>query len=139
MDELIERIASEVGISGGLATNALAIILSFLEASAPAEAVDTLMEALPGTKDLIRATADDEAADPGAGGLMGNVMSAAGGLIGGSAGGAIAALTKLQAAGLDLAQVQGVISAFIAFAREKTGDEAVDEVVQSIPGLEQLL
>ena len=47
--------------------------------------------------------------------------------------------TKLMAAGLGMGQMQGVTHEIIAHAREKIGEDAVGEIVGSIPGLGQFV
>jgi hypothetical protein len=44
-----------------------------------------------------------------------------------------------MAAGLDMGQVQAVTRDIIAYAREKAGEDAVGEIVGSIPGLSQFV
>jgi len=46
---------------------------------------------------------------------------------------------QMMAVGLSMGQVQGVTRETIAYAREKIGDDAVGEIVGSIPGLSQFV
>jgi hypothetical protein len=46
---------------------------------------------------------------------------------------------KLMGAGLGMGDIQGVASETIAFAKEKVGEDAIDEVTSSIPGLSQFI
>ena len=47
--------------------------------------------------------------------------------------------SRMMAAGLTMGQVQAVTRETIAFAREKIGEDAIGEIVGSIPGLSQFV
>ena len=46
---------------------------------------------------------------------------------------------SMMSAGLSMGQVQGVTRQFIAFAREKVGEDSVGEIVGAIRGLSQFV
>jgi hypothetical protein len=126
MDELINRIVSNVGVDAATARDAVRIILSFLYQQGNREKVATLAAKIPGAAEFMDATEDDSASTlGGVGGLMG--------------GGAMAVLGKLQEIGLGMGQIQGVTKETVAFAKEKAGDDLVDDIVGSIPGLSQFV
>ena len=127
MEELISRIISNVGLDEETAKSTVGIVLDFLRSEGPEDKIAQLMSALPGAQDLA-----DQAASAGGGGLLGGMM-------GGMMGGAMGAFTKLQSAGLDMDQVQGLTKEVVGFAKEKAGDETVDELLASIPGLNQFI
>lgn len=133
MRELVERISVNVGIDEDTATRAVSIILHFLQSEAPPEMVARIVASIPDAADVL--SSDARPAKPG--GLIGSIGAALGGLVGGGMGGIMATFTMLSEAGLDMDQVQGVTREVIAFARETAGDEPVDEVLGSIPGLAQ--
>ena len=54
-------------------------------------------------------------------------------------GGVMGAGMSMMSAGLSMGQVQDVTREFIAFAREKVGEDAVGEIVAAIPGLSQFI
>ena len=54
-------------------------------------------------------------------------------------GGIMGVGTKLMAAGLGMDQMQAATREIISFAREKIGEDAVGEIVGTIPGLGQFL
>ena len=126
MDELIDRIAGETGIERDTADTAIRVILRFLHSDGPSETVERLAREMGAAEAL-----DISAAWPG--GLLGSL----GGLFAG--GGAMAAFSALSACGLDMDQIQHLVQSFIGFAREKVGDDTVDEVIDTIPGLDRLL
>ena len=114
MDELIGRLVSDVGVDRGAAETAIGIILDFLAKEGPADKVQLLIAKLPGAEAL-----QQKAAAAG-GSAMGGVMGAG---------------MNMMSAGLSMGQVQDVTRQFIAFAREKVGEDAVGEIVAAIPGL----
>ncbi|HMB47116.1 MAG TPA: DUF2267 domain-containing protein [Afifellaceae bacterium] len=120
MDELIGQIASSVGIDEATAKQAVTIIVSFLNSEGPSDKVQQLVSAIPGMEDYI-------SADTGSGGLagmMGGVMAVAG---------------QLQGLGLGMGEIQGVTQQTVAYAKEKGGEDLVNEIVGSIPGLGQFV
>jgi len=118
MDELIGRLVSEVGVDKAAAETAVGIILDFLSKEGPADKMKLLLAKLPGADALMQKAA--AAGGSGMGGVMGAGMS-------------------MMSAGLSMDQVQGVTRSFIAFAREKVGEDAVGEIVGAIPGLSQFV
>ncbi|WP_349360027.1 DUF2267 domain-containing protein [Stappia sp.] len=127
MDEIIGRIASAAGIGEDTAKQAVSIILNFLNRDGPSDKVQQIIAALPGAEAYLTE-------ESSGGGLLGSL----GGMLGGGMG-AMAALNELTNAGLDMEQVQTVTQELVAVAREHAGDETVDEVVNAIPGLNQVL
>jgi hypothetical protein len=126
MEELITRITNSVGIDETTARNAVGIILSFLYREGNREKVVALIEHIPGAEDLVNhGDTDSSATLGGLSGLMG--------------GGAMAVLGELQGLGLGMGQIQGVTQETVNFARECASDEIVNDVVASIPGLEQFI
>lgn len=128
MDQIIARIASAAGISEELAKQALEIILNFLAKEGPQDKVQMLVDAL-GANDLV----DPASSDTG-GGLLGGMLGSMGGM-----GAAMAALNELTSAGLGMGEVKTVASEMITVAKENTDPDAVDEVINSVPGLSQIL
>ena len=117
MDELVERLVANVGVERAVAEKAVGIILAFLLKEGPADKVQNLINQLPGAEAAVQ-----EAANGGLG--MGGIMGVG---------------TKLMAIGLGMGQMQGVTREIIAFSREKAGEDAVGEIVSSIPGLGQFI
>ena len=126
MDELINRIITNSGVDADTAREAVRIILSFLFQQGDRDKVATLAKSIPGAEQYVEATEDDSAS------LLGGL----GGMVGG---GAMAVLGKLQGIGLGMGQIQSVTKETVKFAREKAGQDVVDDIIASIPGLSQFV
>ncbi|WP_417680242.1 DUF2780 domain-containing protein [Roseibium sp.] len=129
MEELINRIVAASGVGEEQAREAVAIILKFLNKDGPQEQMQQIFDALPGARELVA-----EREGKSGGGLLGGLGSMMGGGMG-----AMAALNELTSAGLDMGEVQSVTKELVAYAKEKAGDDVVDEVVSQIPGLSQVI
>ena len=122
MDELLDRLVANVGVDRGVAEKAVGIILAFLLQEGPSDKVQALINQMPGADAVVQAAASEESF--GMGGLMGGIMGVG---------------TKLMAAGLDTDQMKAVTQELLTTARAAGGDDAVNEIVGSIPGLGQFV
>jgi len=113
MDELVAQIAANVGVDPGVARKAVVIVLKFLATEAPDKA-GPLIDGLPGAREALAGAPD----------VSGGIMGVFGALTG---------------AGLGMGEVQGVAREFGSYARAKLGNDAVDSVVASVPGLSQFV
>lgn len=125
MDEVLNRIAAETGLSTEKAREAVGHILTYMKAEGTDPAVDTMIADTPGAADAILS-----AGDSGGGGLMGGVMGAFGG-------GIMALGSKLMGMGLDMGQIRMIATELVAFAKQHAGAETVDRVIATTPGLSQ--
>ena len=57
----------------------------------------------------------------------------------GDARGGMGAGMRMMGAGLSMGQVPGMIRQFIAYAREKVGEDEIDDIVGASPGLAQFV
>ena len=122
MDELVDRIVAKVGVDRTVAEKAVGIIFDFLSKEGPADKVHALLDQLPGADAAIAAARADDS-----GGMFGSMS------------GVMGVGSRLMSAGLGMGEIQGVTRELIAFAREKAGDEAVNGIVDAIPGLGQFI
>lgn len=118
MNELLDRLVATTGVDRVIAEKAVGIILAFLLKEGPSDKVQALIDLMPGAETAVQAASSEGGF--GMGGIMG---------VG----------TKLMAAGLGMDQMQSVTRELIGFAREKAGEDAVGEIVGSIPGLGQFI
>ena len=131
MNELIQRVADNVGIDPATAEKAIGMMLGFLQREAADGPVARMIEAIPGASELV---AQYNGEGTGGGGLLGGLLSAVG------AGGGVMALgQQLMSQGLGMGEITGLAKETIAVAREHAGSDVVDEVVASVPGLGQFV
>ncbi|CAN7215990.1 MULTISPECIES: DUF2780 domain-containing protein [Sinorhizobium/Ensifer group] len=130
MNELVTRVAENVGLEPATAEKAVGMILGFLQREAADGPVAQMIESIPGATDLI---AQYNGEGTGGGGLLGGLMSAIGG------GGVMALGQQLMSQGLGMGEITSLAKETIAFAKEKAGADVVDEVVASVPGLSQFV
>lgn len=120
MNELVERLMASAGVDRPQAERAIGIILDFLLKEGPTDKVQELIDKLPGAGDAVAA----EQASGGSGGLMGGVL-----------GGVMGTANRLMAAGLSMGQVQTVTRELVAHARETIGEDAVEDIIDAVPGI----
>lgn len=156
LKEVVDKIATEVGISPELAEKASSMLLNFISTQVPAEYAGMLQQYIPGFDQIVAqgaahteaAQAADGAATGGGlmgalGGLMGGggIAGALGGLMGnqGGMGAALALLGHLNKDGLELGQVQQVATGLVGQLRQVAGDENVEKLLAQVPGASHLL
>lgn len=130
MNEVVTQIADRVGIAPDLAEKALGMMLGFLQREADDGAVAQMIEAIPGGADLV-AKFNGEGA--GGGGLLGGLMGALGG------GGIMGLGQQLMSQGLGMGEITSLAKETIAVAKQYAGEDVVDQVVASVPGLGQFV
>lgn len=129
MQDLIELVIRRTGLDPETAERAVGIMLSLVKSQGDQAKVDSLFEKIPGAEDLA-------AAHGGDGAKGGGLLSMLGG---GLMGGPLAAVAKLQAAGLDMEQVKGLGDEVFNYAKGQAGEDLVRDVASSIPGLSKYL
>jgi predicted lipid-binding transport protein (Tim44 family) len=130
MQELIATVADKLGLDAGTAEKAVGIMLALVKSNGDRDKVAQLFDAMPGAAELAQSQADNSAGRGG--GLLGKL---AGGLMGGQ----LAAVGRLQAAGLDMEQMKVLGHEVLAHAKHSAGEDLVREVTGSIPGLDRYL
>ena len=130
MSDLVTRVADAVGIDAALAEKAIGMMLGFLQREAADGPVAKMIEAIPGASDLV---AKYNGEGQGGGGLLGGLMSAIGG------GGVMGLGQQLMSQGLGMGEITSLAKETIGYAKEHAGEDVVDEVVNSVPGLSQFV
>ncbi|SCB60853.1 protein of unknown function [Rhizobium aethiopicum] len=131
MNEIVTQIADRVGIAPEQAEKALGMMLGFLQREAADGPVARMIEAIPGGADLVAQF--NGAGAGGGGGLLGGLMSSLGG------GGIMGLGQQLMGEGLGMGEITSLAKETIAIAKQYAGEEVVDEVVASVPGLSQFV
>jgi predicted lipid-binding transport protein (Tim44 family) len=129
MQELIDRIVATTGLSPEVAEKATGIMLSLVRNQGDKNKVEQLFAAVPGAAELAAQHGGDGAKGGGLLGMLG----------GGLMGGPLAAVTKLQAAGLNMNQIKTLGKETLGYAEEKAGKDLVRDVANSIPGISSYL
>ena len=132
MQEIIELVSAKLEVPESTARNAVKVLLRFAQKQIPEEDFRKLIDRIPGAGELL-AEALSTAAP--ASGLFGGLSS----LLGGQAGAAAQALSELQAAGIEMAQIAPFMQFFVEKAREVAGPETVDMIFKEIPILQGFL
>jgi hypothetical protein len=117
MDDLIERLAANVGIDKAVAQKTVGMILDFLRTEGPADTVQELIDKIPGAEAAIAANGG------GGGGFLGGGLMALGG--------------KLMGLGLGMGEIQGVARELFKYGRDKIGADKMDAIIAGTPGLSQ--
>jgi hypothetical protein len=112
-----------------VAEKAIGMMLGFLQREADDGAVARMIEAIPGATELV---AQFNGEGSGGGGLLGGLMASFGG-------GVMALGQQLMAQGLGMGEITALAKETMAVAREHAGDEVVDTVIASVPGLSQFV
>ena len=130
MNEMVTRVADRVGLAPDAAEKAIGMMLGFLQREADDAAVARMIEAIPGAPELV---AKFNGEGQGGGGLLGSLMSSFGG------GGIMSLGQQLMSQGLGMGEITALAKETMAVAREHAGDETVDTVIASVPGLSQFV
>ncbi len=125
MQDLIAQVAGKLGVDEVLAEKVIGIILSLVQNQGDQSKVAALFEKLPGAAELAAAHGGDGAKGGGLMGMLG----------GGMMGGPLAAVAKLQSAGLNMDQIKTVGTEVLGYAKQEAGEDLVRDVAGSIPGL----
>jgi len=123
MNDIIRQISEATGIAPAVAEKALGLMLGFLEKEGEDGPVRTMISKIPGAAELISEH----------GGTGGGFMA---GLMGG---GVMGLGQQLMGLGLGMGEITALAKQTIALAKKYAGEEVVDEVVASIPGLGQFV
>ncbi len=114
MTDLIDQIAASTGVDRDATEKTIGIIASFLRGQAPATTAAAVLDKLP----EVAALADRQ----------GKIF-----------GGMFGAFNAISGVGLGMGEVQAVARAFQKFAKERAGEKEVDDLLASVPALNQFL
>ena len=124
MSDIVATITTATGIEPAVASRAIGMILGFLQREADDDAVRKMISRVPGAAELV-----SEWGHEGNGGFLSSL--AGNGLMGLG--------QQLMALGLGMSEITALARQTIAYARKHAGEEVVDKVVVSVPGLGQFV
>lgn len=139
MDELIEKLASQLGIDKSTAASAAGKAMAMVKENAGDDLFQKMSGMIPGLSDSAEAGAAEAADESGGGGLMGAISGLAGGLLGDSAGDAAKMTQSLTSSGLEMGQLGGFAATVVEFLKDKLGDDLLQQVLSKVPALKGLL
>jgi hypothetical protein len=122
MNELVSKVADAVGLEPAVAEKAIGLMLSFLKKEGDDQAVSAMIAAIPGAEELA-------ASQNGGGGFLGGLLG----------GGIMALGQQLMSAGLGMGEITSLAKETMSVARQYAGDQVVDDVIASVPGLGQFV
>ena len=134
MQELIESVASKLGIDKSIAEKATGVVIGFLKDKLDDSTFATLLEKLPGASQLLGKAEESS----GGGGMLGGLLGAASSAIGGSAGETLELTGKLKDSGLDISQFGEFGSQVTDYIKDKAGDDLFGQVLSHVPQLAKL-
>jgi hypothetical protein len=135
IDDLIDAVADHSGLSDEQSHMGLAGALALIQKHADPVKVSELFSAIDGSGDL----AAEGAAMMQNKGLVGGLMSKAGGASGAAMADAMTINQNLARKGINVSDMQEILPVAMRFVQEKTGKDLLREVLMSIPGLGPLL
>jgi hypothetical protein len=117
MEELINRIVAHVGLDAPVARKSVGMMLGFLQQSGDADKVSALIGALDGGAEAVAEANYQQGFMPGVMGLG----------------------SQLMQNGLGMSEITGVAKETIRYGREKVGEDEINALVASVPGLSQFI
>lgn len=136
MDEFIQLVTKQLGVSSETSKSATGGILKMLQDQLGGELFAKVQAQLPGVQGLIGAAdkAGTGAADAG-GGLMGSLTSMAGSLLGGKAKGLAEITAALTKSGLSVEKIPQFMTLLIDFLKDKLGNDLFATLAAKLPEL----
>ena len=132
MQDFIQSVVSQLGITEDQAKSATGGLLNFLKEQKDTSEVQALIAKLPGAESLMQSSGSS--GESGGGGLLGGVAAGLGAKLG-SAGGALAIL---QGSGIDAGKMGPFVNMLVDYAKQKAGPELVEKVIAQVPALKGL-
>ena len=135
MDEFIQMVTKQLGVSDETGKSATGGILKMIQDQIDGDLFAKVQEQLPGIQGLIGASENSGAAETGGGGLMGSLTSMAGSLLGGKAKGLADITAALSKSGLSLDKIPQFLSLLVGFLKDKLGNDLFASVAAKLPEL----
>ena len=136
MDEFIQLVTKQLGVSAETSKSATGGILKMLQDQLGGELFAKVQAQLPGVQGLIGAAdkAGTGASDAG-GGLMGSLTSMADSLLGGKAKGLAEITSTLTKSGLSVEKIPQFMTLLIDFLKDKLGNDLFATLAAKLPEL----
>ncbi len=135
MNQIITLLSQKLGLPEETVKSGLATILHLLKEKTAGSDFEKLIALIPGAADLLAGAP----APSGDAGLLGGILGAAGGLLGGQAADAAKALSAFQAAGIPVDKIAPLARGFFDQIQAAGGGDLTDKLMKSIPALKTML
>jgi len=137
MEQIIKALAIKFNLPESSVRSALGVILNFVKQKSGGTGFEQFAARIPGTTQL--ASSPPPADDSAASGLLGGIISRAGGMLGGNLGSAAEVVGQLQKVGIPLDKAAPMAREFLAQARAVAGEDTVASLLKSVPELQSFL
>jgi len=137
MSDMIDAVASHLGISPQVAHQALGALLNFLKVELGSERFDQLAAAIPGSAGMLEAS-PAAAGAPASGGLLSTIAAAAGKLLGGKTGQGLDLVAVLSSLGLSVQQIEACLVKSVELFEAYVPPELLQQMTSSLSGLGSL-
>ncbi len=137
MNELIEKLTSQLGIDSSVATKIAGQAMAMIKDKVSPEIFSQISAAVPGLSNA--AESAEKAATSSSGGMLGALSGVASKFLGNDAGEVMELGATLKSAGLEADQMGGFANTVIEFLKEKVGNDVIDQVLSKVPMLKSLL
>ncbi len=138
LSDLVDAIASHVGIAPDTAHKALGVLLNFLRSELGPGTFGKLESAIPGATEMMD-DAPKGVEETTGGGLLSAITSAAGKILGGNAGEGVNLVAILNGLGLTSAQIESFLTKAIELIKEHVPPEVIEKVLATVPAAGSLL
>ena len=125
MDQLVKLASAKLGVGEDAIRSALGTTLNLIKENSDTNDFGALVAKLPGAEYLLKSD--------------GSLLSSLSSSVGGGLGSALGAVSVLGSSGLDSDKVGDLMGMFSRYAREQAGDNLVDRVMDSMPGLDTVI
>ncbi len=132
MEEFIQSLSQRLGLPETVVRQSASVLLGLIKEHTQGTTYEKFVTMIPGADSLANAPSPT---GENAGGLLGGLLSAAGGMLGGQTADLAKAAAALKESGLETSQIPTFITGFIDEAREMAGPETVARILESFPAL----
>jgi hypothetical protein len=134
MDEFIQMVTKQLGISAADGKASTGSILKMIQDQLDPATFSQITSKLPGVQGLI-SEAQSAVGSESSGGLMGSLTSLAGSMLGGKAKGLAEITSTLTKAGLSIDKIPQYLSMLVDFLKNKLGNDLFASVAAKLPEL----
>lgn len=135
MNELIQNLAKGAGVDAAMAQKGLGALLSSMKEQVPADTFSQISTAIPDSGSILsKFQSGAKASSRG-----GDLMSMAGGLLGGDAKGAMSLLSNFSQAGFSMESAKAFVPVAFSLLKNYLSPDLMKKIDDSVPGLSSLL